>query len=53
MEHITVTEMGNGFFRLIPDEGYRIREKSKPEVTYSDVVTKTPDKFEAVAIDNM
>ena len=53
MEHITVNEMGNGFFRLIPEDGYRIREKSKPEVTYSDVVTKTPDKFEAVAIDNM
>ena len=53
MKHITVNEMGNGFFRLIPDEGYRIREKSKPEVTYSDVVTKTPDKFEAVAIDDL
>ena len=48
MEHITITDLGTGYYRLVPDEGYRLMKKSTPQYTYSEVVTKKPDDWSAV-----
>lgn len=48
-EHLTVIDLETGYFRLVPDEGYRVRRISLPEKTYSEAVTKTPQDYEAVA----
>lgn len=50
MEHITIKDLGNGFYRLTPDEGYMLKNKINSNL-YSEAVTKEPKQFEAVAVD--
>ena len=47
MEHITVTELSNGMFRLRPDKGW-VLKNTETEKLYSEAVTETPEKFTAV-----
>ena len=47
MEHITVTDIKNGYFRLTPDEGYLIKEIATGRL-HSEVVTKDIKGYEAV-----
>ena len=41
-----------GFYRLEPEEGYMLMKKDSPERLYSEAVTKTPQDFESVKIEN-
>lgn len=49
MEHITIKDLGNGFYDLTPEEGFMLRNKMNG-MTYMEAVTKTPSNYEAVAI---
>ena len=47
MEHIEVIEIGNGFYKLIPNEGY-ILYNTKIKTYHVEAVTKNVDEFIAV-----
>ena len=47
MEHITIKNLEDGFFRLTPDKGYVLRSNISGR-KYSEAITKTPSEFEAV-----
>jgi hypothetical protein len=47
MEHITVTEIENGMFRLVPDDGYVLFNKATRE-RYSEAVTDDLRMWEVV-----
>ena len=46
MEHIKVTDLGNGFKRLVPENGYTLFNRVTGQY-YSEAVTKTPSIYEA------
>lgn len=50
MEHVTITDLGNGYKKLVPDECYLLKEKNG-ERTYTEAVTKKPENFVAIAIE--
>ena len=47
MEHIQITALANGYFRLLPDEGYLLK-RIDTETLHSEAITKTPNEFVAV-----
>lgn len=47
MEHIKVIELKNGFYKLIPDEGYILYNK-KIKTYHVEAVTKLIDEFIAI-----
>lgn len=50
MEHINVKDIGNGYWRLVPDEGYMLLDR-RNNMMYSEAITKDKEWFVAVAID--
>lgn len=50
MEHITIKNLGNGFYELTPKDGYMLKNKINGNL-YSEAVTKKPQMFEAVIVD--
>ena len=51
MEHINITDLGNGYFKLVPEKGYRLMIKGSDGKYYSEAITKTPEKFVAVPVE--
>ena len=47
MEHITITDLGNGFKKLVPDKAYRLYNTVTASY-YSEAITKRPNEFIAV-----
>lgn len=47
MKHVTITELGNGYKRLVPDEGYMLKNG---EQTYSEAVVKSLKGWSVVKI---
>lgn len=49
MEHLTIKDLGNGFYKLTPEEGYMLRNKFNGNL-YSEAVCKQEHthNFEAV-----
>lgn len=47
MEHINIVDLSNGYKKLTPDTGYILKEKSTGNL-YTEAITKTPERFEAV-----
>ena len=47
MEHATIKEIANGYFKIIPDKGYILLNKVSNTV-YTEAVTKNIDEFEAI-----
>ena len=47
MEHIEIIELKNGFYKLIPTEGYILYNK-KIKTYHVEAVTKNIDEFIAV-----
>ena len=52
MEHAEITEIGNGFFKIIPDEGYILRNNVS-NTFYVEAVTKNIYVFESVLKDDL
>jgi len=53
MEHITITELPNGLFKLTPDQGFMLMN-SATQMLYSEAIVKEREinRFVAVAVDN-
>lgn len=49
IEHITIKDLGNGYFQLTPDRGFKLQDKNGR--IYSNAVTKRPKNFVAVAVE--
>ena len=49
MEHIIVTDLQNGYFKLVPEEGYRMYNRYNHEY-YSEAVTKNIGQYKAEKI---
>ena len=49
MDNITITELQDGYFQLIPNEGYELRNKFTT-ARYSEVITKRPNNYFAEKI---
>lgn len=49
MDNITITELQDGYFQLIPNEGYELRNKFTT-ARYSEVITKKPNNYFAEKI---
>ena len=51
MEHINIKDLGNGYFKLTPDEGYTLYN-IRTRQTYSEAVVKEKDfqKWKAVSV---
>jgi hypothetical protein len=47
MDNVTITNMGNGYYRIAPDAGYKLYSKITGNY-YSETVTKDVSEFEAV-----
>lgn len=47
MEHITITDMPNGYKKLIPDEGYILKKGNN---YYTEAVVKNTTDWSAVPI---
>ena len=47
MEHITITDMPNGYKKLIPDEGYILKFRNN---YYTEAVVKSTTGWSAVPI---
>lgn len=47
MEHINVTQLTSGYYKLVPDNGYRLYNQ-KANAYYAVAVTLTPNEFIAV-----
>lgn len=44
MEHTTIIPLENGFFRIVPDEGYVLYDAATG-ICYTEAVTKNINKF--------
>ena len=49
MEHTTIKELANGYYKIKPDSGYQLVNK-KSGRTYSEAVTKDINEFEVVEL---
>ena len=47
MEHIIITPIDGGYFKLVPESGY-ILENTFTLMHHSEAITRTPDEFRAV-----
>ena len=47
MEHIKAEELQDGFYKLTPEEGYKLYNQVTQR-TYSEAITKTPRDFVAI-----
>ena len=50
MQHITVKEFGNGFFKLTPEKGYKLRLIGYTDHLFSEAITKNIESFEAIEV---
>ena len=50
MDNINVIELNNGYYRLIPNEGYLLKNIYLTVNKYSEVVTKYPKHYFAEKI---
>lgn len=50
MEHIVITELQDGYFRLAPETGYQLMNKKSGRL-YSEVVTKEQAENDYVAVE--
>lgn len=48
MEHITITQIAENLWYLVPDSGYKLKSKVSNRL-YSEAETNKPQEFEAVA----
>lgn len=47
MDNIKIKELQDGFYKLMPKEGY-ILYNSTTQRTYSEAITKTPNQYIAI-----
>ena len=47
MDNIKIEETQDGFYKLTPDEGYKLYNQVTQR-TYSEAITKTPRDFVAI-----
>lgn len=50
MEHIIVTDLDNGYKKLVPEEGYRLLNKYT-QAYYTEAIVKNTKPYVAVKID--
>lgn len=50
-EHMTITDLGNGFYKLEPEKGYKLKMKDSQDRYFSEAITKSPQDFVAVAVE--
>lgn len=49
MENATITELENGLFKIVPDEGFMLRNKLT-NTLFAEAVTFDVTEFEAVKV---
>lgn len=49
MEHISETQLASGYYKLVPDNGYRLYS-ANTGMYYSEAVTKNVNEFKAVKV---
>ena len=47
MEHATIKELVNGYYKIVPDSGYQLVSKKSGRI-YSEAVTKDINEFEMI-----
>ena len=52
MEHIIITDLGDGYKRLVAEKGYRLFNKSTQKY-YSEAVVKDISNFTSVKVQNV
>ena len=49
MEHVTVTKMSDGYYKIVPDKGYKLYNESAGSY-YSVALTKNVNEYEVVEV---